>query len=44
RGALHLSEEFEPIVLLPLGYPADNYEADPRNSKRKPLHEIAEWV
>jgi len=44
KEALHLSEEFEPIVLLPLGYPADNYEADPRNSKRKSLEEIAEWV
>lgn len=44
KEALHLPDSVEPLVLLPLGYPAENYEADARNKKRKALEEIAKWV
>lgn len=43
KDGLKLSENMEPIVLLPVGYPKDN-EADPRNKKRKSLEEIIEWI
>lgn len=43
KEVLHLNDNIEPIVLLPLGYPLDEYEADPRSGKRKSLDEIVEW-
>jgi nitroreductase len=39
RKALGLPEGIEPVVLLPLGYPAE--EGAPK--KRKPLSEIVRW-
>lgn len=43
KKGLKLSENLEPIVLLPVGYPENN-DADPRNKKRKSLEEITEWI
>lgn len=36
---LELPSHIEPLVMLPLGYPADN----PREKKRKELNEIVHW-
>lgn len=41
---LQLPDSLEPMVLLPLGYPVENYEADARNKKRNALSEISEWI
>lgn len=43
KKALQLTDSWEPIVILPIGYPADDFVADARNKKRKPLDEIVEW-
>ncbi len=40
---LGLPEHIEPIVLLPLGYPADQGDPNRHNSQRKPLEEIVKW-
>ncbi len=39
RDVLKLPPEAEPIVFTPLGFPAD----DPKERKRKPLDELAQW-
>lgn len=39
RAVLGLPEDVEPIVLTPLGYPAD----EPRPKKRKPLAELVRY-
>lgn len=43
KDGLKLSENMEPIALLPVGYPEDN-DADPRNKKRKSPEQITEWI
>ena len=43
KDRLKLSENMEPVVLLPVGYP-ENSEPDPRNKKRKSLEEITTWI
>jgi len=37
---LDLPAELEPVVLLPIGYPADNGDVNRHNTLRKPLDEI----
>lgn len=43
KRGFHLPPETEPVVLLPIGYVTEAYEADERNKKRKPAEEITEW-
>lgn len=43
KEGLQLSENMEPIVLLPVGYP-ENVDPDSRNMKRKSPEEITKWV
>ena len=40
---LDLPEGVEPIVLLPIGYPADETKIDRHDHLRKPLDEIVHW-
>jgi nitroreductase len=40
---LGLPDHMEPMVLLPLGYPMDNVDADRHKMKRKPLTEIVSY-
>ena len=44
KEALQLPKQLEPIVLLPFGYPQDDFEPDPRNKKRKDINDIVEWI
>lgn len=39
RAVLHMPEEVEPIVMTPLGYPADQ----PKPKERKPLDELVRY-
>ena len=43
KNGLKLSENMEPVVILPVGYP-ENADTDPRHKNRKPLQEITEWI
>lgn len=43
KDGLMLSENMEPVVLLPIGYP-DSIEANSNNKKRKSSEEITEWI
>lgn len=43
KEGLHLEDNLEPVVLLPLGYPKNN-EPDARNKRRKALDEITVWI
>lgn len=38
-----LPDHLEPVVFLPLGYPASSVDIDRHESKRKPLEEITFW-
>jgi len=40
---LNLPENLEPIVMLPLGYPADKGDSGRHKADRKPLNEIVNW-
>jgi len=40
---LDLPENLEPIVILTLGYPADQVNLDRHNEQRKSLDEIVQW-
>ncbi len=40
---LNLPDHIEPIVLLPLGYPADKPDLERHGSKRKSLSKITKW-
>jgi nitroreductase len=40
---LHLPSHLEPIVMLPLGFPADQSDPDRHDQKRKPLSDIVQW-
>jgi len=40
---LDLPEHIEPIVLLPLGYPADKGDANRHKGQRKPMNEVIRW-
>ncbi|MDR1742833.1 MAG: nitroreductase family protein [Dysgonamonadaceae bacterium] len=44
KNGLRLPEDIEPVVLLPIGYVTEDYEADPRNKNRKSPDEITEWM
>ncbi|MBL7103536.1 MAG: nitroreductase family protein [Bacteroidales bacterium] len=39
----NLPDYIEPVVLLPLGYPAEQADTDRHSHKRKPLDEIVCW-
>ena len=41
--ALNLPEHIEPIVILPLGYPADTVDVNRHSNKRKPIDVIVHW-
>jgi nitroreductase len=41
--ALNLPEKIEPIVILPLGYPADTVDVDRHTQKRRPIESILHW-
>lgn len=41
--ALNLPKQIEPIVILPLGYPADTVDVKRHSVKRKPTWEIVHW-
>jgi len=40
---LDLPDHIEPIVLLPIGYPADQCDVNRHDGQRKPLQEILKW-
>ena len=40
---LELPDHVEPIVLLPIGYPAESKDANRHDRERKPLGEIVSW-
>jgi nitroreductase len=40
---LDLPPHVEPIVLLPIGYPADHVEINRHKGQRKPLDELVKW-
>ncbi|MBC8876486.1 MAG: nitroreductase family protein [Planctomycetes bacterium] len=42
--ALELPDQVEPMVLLPIGYPAESREANRHDRDRKPLEEIVSWI
>ena len=39
RDVLHLPDHVEPVILTPLGYPAD----EPRVKRRKDLDQLVMW-
>ncbi len=41
---LQLDDNIEPMVLLPIGYPADSVDLQRHSTKRKPLDEITDWI
>lgn len=41
---LNLDENWEPIAILPLAYPASEIESDARSKHRKKMEEIAVWM
>ncbi len=41
--ALELPDQVEPIVLLPIGYPAKLKDANRHDRERKPMGEIVSW-
>ena len=41
--ALNLPDNIEPIAILPLGYPADEVDANRHETKRKKIEEIVHW-
>jgi nitroreductase len=43
REILNLPDHIEPVVLLPLGYPADKVDLERHSKMRKPLSEILHW-
>lgn len=43
KASLKLPDNIEPIVLLTLGYPADNVDVNRHAEKRKNLSEIIHW-
>ncbi len=43
KEVLNLPENFEPIVLLPIGYPTDSVNSLRHDTKRKSLEEIVHW-
>lgn len=43
KQSLALSEEIEPIAILPIGYFAEESVEQTRNQNRKALSEIVEW-
>jgi nitroreductase len=40
---LELPDQLEPVVLLPIGYPAETKAPDRHQSDRKPLDDIVSW-
>ena len=40
KADMQLPQHLEPIVILPLGYPAET----PETRKRKPMNEISTWI
>jgi nitroreductase len=40
---LNLPKQVEPIVILPLGYPADTVDVERHSIKRKPIEKIVHW-
>lgn len=43
KTLLKLPKNLEPVVLLPIGYPAGAADSERHDSKRKPLDEIVQW-
>lgn len=43
KKVLNLPDSVEPIVILPIGYPADNADATRHGTKRKSIEEIVQW-
>jgi nitroreductase len=43
RQALQMPAGLEPVVLLPLGYPAAEAAPNPRHIQRRPLTELIQW-
>lgn len=41
--ALELPDQLEPMVLLPIGYPAESKDANRHDRERKPMGEIVSW-
>lgn len=44
KELFNLSEEIEPICLIPLGYKEDDVSPSPMHYKRKELNEIVEYI
>jgi nitroreductase len=42
--ALELPDQMEPVVLLPIGYPAESKDANRHDRERKPFDEIVAWI
>jgi nitroreductase len=40
---LNLPKQLEPIVLLPIGYPAESKDPQRHDQERKPLDQIVGW-
>ena len=43
RTLLKLPDHLEPVVLLPVGYPLDEFDPERHSEKRKPLSEIVNY-
>lgn len=43
KEVLNLPDELEPIVMLPLGYAAENDDLSTKSKNRKPLSHIVHW-
>lgn len=44
KEEFNLPEGMEPICLLPMGYPADDYKGNPLHGKRKPIEELVKYL
>lgn len=44
KKALQLSDNLEPVALIPLAYPADEKDSSRHTSERKPLNDIVRWL
>lgn len=44
KEEFNLPEGMEPICLLPMGYPADDYKGNPVHGKRKAMEEVVKYL
>lgn len=43
KNEFEIPDEFEPVAILVMGYPAENAEVNPMHSQFRPLEEIVSY-